>query len=85
MALVALLESLLFPNFENCPNSKKGSLKRLILGWLVDVAGIAPATRCLQSIGLIPSVHPLLAASNVSLRAMLKAVKGFDSYTVRAQ
>jgi hypothetical protein len=49
MAFVLLLESLLFPNFENCPSSKKGSLKRLILGWLVDVTGIEPVTPCSAS------------------------------------
>jgi hypothetical protein len=43
MAFVLLLESLLFPNFEDCPNSKKGFLKRLSFKWLVDVTGIEPA------------------------------------------
>ena len=32
MAFVLHSESLLFPNFENCPSSKKGSLKRLVFG-----------------------------------------------------
>jgi hypothetical protein len=49
MTFVLLLESLLFPNFENCPSSKTGSLKRLILGWLVDVTGIEPLTPFYQS------------------------------------
>jgi hypothetical protein len=39
-----LLESLFFPKFDNCPNGKKGFLKRLIFGWLVDVTGIEPVT-----------------------------------------
>ncbi len=41
-----LSESLLFTNFEYCPSSKNGSLKRLILEWLADVTGIEPVTPC---------------------------------------
>jgi hypothetical protein len=46
MAFVMSLESLLFPNFENRPTSKKGSLNRLTLGSLVNVTGIEPVTPC---------------------------------------
>jgi hypothetical protein len=64
MAFGTLSESLLFTNFENCPSSKKGSLKRLILGWLVDVTGIEPVTpvnragaHLWQSVGAIDYNH----------------------------